>query len=37
MAEMESSDNEKVAVEKWLTEHVELEAQMRSFLKTEDH
>lgn len=37
MAAMESSDNEKVAVEKWLTEHVELEAQMRSFLKTEDH
>jgi len=35
MAAMESGDDEKVAVEKWLTEHVELEAQMRSFLKTE--
>lgn len=37
MAAMESKDNEKVAVEKWLTEHAELEAQMRSFLKTESN
>jgi glycine betaine/proline transport system substrate-binding protein len=35
MAAMESNDNERVAVEKWLTEHAEIEAQMRSFLKTE--
>lgn len=37
MAAMESEDNEKVAVEKWLKEHVELEAQMRSFLKTDSN
>ena len=37
MAAMESNNEEKVAVEKWLTEHVELETQMRSFLRSEDN
>ncbi|NQX39711.1 glycine betaine/proline transport system substrate-binding protein [Pedobacter steynii] len=37
MAAMESEDNEKVAVEKWLKEHVVLEGQMRSFLKMDSN
>lgn len=37
MAAMESNNEEKAAVEKWLTEHAELETQMRSFLKSEDN
>lgn len=36
MAAMESSNDEKAAVEKWLAGHAELEMQMRSFLKSDD-